>query len=260
LKQLEGKRIIVTGGAQGIGSSVVRAYVAEGATVASMDVNDALGQQTADGLNQEGYSGSVKYYHCDISKRADVESAFAAAIGDMGGLDVMVNVAGVHRHAAPDEIPEDLFDWIMKINVLGTMNTNGVAYKAMRDAGVGNIINFGSETGLTGEPNNGLYSAAKAGVHAWSRTVAKQWGPDGIRVNYVLPYMWTPMYDDFRTALSPEALAAHEAETKLSIPLGGKFGDADRDLAPVMVFLASDASHFMTGQMFPVDGGLVTGR
>jgi NAD(P)-dependent dehydrogenase (short-subunit alcohol dehydrogenase family) len=260
LKQLEGKRIIVTGGAQGIGGSVVRAYVAEGATVGSMDVNDTLGQKLADEVNQKGLPGCVKFYHCDITKRTEVESAFATAIGDMGGLDVMVNVAGVHRHAAPDEIPEDLFDWIMRINVLGTMNTNGVAYKAMRDAGGGNIINFGSETGLTGEPNNGLYSAAKGGVHSWSRTVARQWGPDGIRVNYVLPYMWTPMYDDFRAALSPEALAAHEAETKLSIPIGGEFGNADRDLAPVMVFLASDASHFMTGQMFPVDGGLVTGR
>jgi 3-oxoacyl-[acyl-carrier protein] reductase len=259
MKQLEGKRIIVTGSAQGIGASTVRTYVAEGATVAAMDVNDDLGEKSTEEANAAG-EGRAIYYHCDVSKRADVESAFGAAIQEMGGLDVMADIAGVHRHSDPADIPEELFDWLFRINVLGTMNTNGVAYKAMREAGGGSIINFGSETGLTGELNNALYSAAKGGVHSWTRTVARQWGPDGVRANYVLPYMWTPMYDDFRAALSPEALAAHEAETKIAIPLGGKFGDADKDLGPVMVFLASDASHFMTGQMFPVDGGLVSGR
>ena len=92
----------------------------------------------------------------------------------------------------------------------------------------------------------------------WSRS--RQWGPDGIRVNAVLPYMVTPMYEAFRNAMSPEDLAAHDAETKLAIPLGGKFGNCAEDLAPVMVFLASDDSHFMTGQLFPVDGGLISVR
>lgn len=256
---LEGKKIIVTGGAQGIGESVVRAYVKAGAAVASMDMNDVLGQKVAKEANQQG-PGSVKYYHCDISKRVEVESAFATAIGNLGGLDVLVNVAGVHRHCPPEDIQEDLYEFLFKINVLGTINTNGAAYKHMRDTGAGNIINFGSESGLTGEINNALYASTKAAVHTWTRTVARQWGPDGIRVNAVLPYMVTPMYVNFRNALSAEDLAAHDAETKINIPLGGKFGDANRDLAPVMVFLASDASHFITGQLFPVDGGLISVR
>jgi 3-oxoacyl-[acyl-carrier protein] reductase len=256
---LVGKKIIVTGGAQGIGESVVRAYAAAGATLASMDMNDTLGEKVVDEVTRKG-PGSARYYHCDISKRAEVESAFAKAVADIGGLDVMVNVAGVHRHSPPDEIPEELYDFLFRINVLGTMNTNGVAFKYMREKGVGNIINFGSESGLTGEINNGLYAATKAAVHTWTRNVARQWGPDGIRVNAVLPYMVTPMYEAFRKALTPEQLAAHDAETKTAIPLGGKFGDSARDLAPVMVFLASDASHFITGQMFPVDGGLISVR
>ncbi len=257
---LSGKRIIVTGGGQGIGESVVRAYAREGATVSSMDVNDALGLKVADAATQAG-PGAVKYFHCDVSERQQVEGAFEAANAFMGGIDVMVNVAGVHRHCNPESVPLDLYEFLFKINVLGTMNTNGVAFKYMQAAGTGgNIINFGSESGLTGEINNALYAASKGAVHSWNRTVARQWGPHGVRVNAVLPYMATPMYTEFRAALSPEELAAHDADTKVAIPLGGKFGESDRDLAPVMVFLASDASHFITGQLFPVDGGLISLR
>lgn len=260
MKQLKGKRIIVTGGAQGIGASVVRAYIAEGATVASMDVNDMLGGRVIAEASELQPETNARYYHCDVANRAEVEKSFSQAREEMGGLDVMVNVAGVHKHSAPDDISEELYDLLYRVNVLGTMNTNAVAYRLMKKQRTGNIINFGSESGLTGEINNALYASTKAAVHTWTRNVARQWGPDGIRINAVLPYMVTPMYIEFRNALSAEDLAAHDAATKVDIPLGGKFGDADRDLAPVMIFLASDASHFMTGQCFPVDGGLVAMR
>lgn len=257
--KLEGKRIIVTGGAQGIGESVVRAYVAEGATVASMDVNDSLGQKVAAEANQQG-PGSAKFYHCDVAKRQDVVSAFAAAIDKMGGLDVMVNVAGVQRGMPAADVTDELFDLLYRVNVLGTILTNQTAFNAMRATGTGNIINFGSEAGFTGELQNATYGSTKAAVHTWTRTVAREWGPSGIRVNAVLPYVVTPMYEAYRKAMTPEALAAHDEETAKAIPLSGKFGDCARDLAPVMVFLASDASHFITGQLFPVDGGLVSVR
>lgn len=260
MKQLEGKRIIVTGGAQGIGASIVRAFLAEGAKVASMDMNDTLGQQVISDTSDSHPQCQGHYYHCDIANRNQVEQAFSAAHEDLGGLDVMVNVAGIHRHCPPDAIYEDLYSLLFRVNVLGTMNTNAVAYNLMKGQRTGNIINFGSESGLTGEINNALYASTKAAVHTWTRNVARQWGPDGIRVNAVLPYMVTPMYQEFRNALSPEELAAHDAATKNDIPLGGKFGDADKDLAPVMVFLASDASRFITGQMLPVDGGLISVR
>ncbi len=90
--------------------------------------------------------------------------------------------------------------------------------------------------------------------------MAREWGPAGIRVNAGLPYVVTPMYAEFRAALSPEDLAAHDKATAEQIPLGGKFGDPAEDLAPVMVFLASDESRFITGQLIPVDGGLISVR
>lgn len=259
-QQLKGMKIIVTGGSQGIGESVVRAYVAQGATVASLDINDELGRQVAADLGQQSLSGKAKFYRCDVSKREEVETVFAEAATEMGGLDVMVNIAGLQRHAAPESISAELYRTIFDVNVLGTMNTNGVAYELMRKNGRGNIINFGSESGLTGEINNALYSASKAAVHTWTRNVARQWGPDGIRVNGVMPYVVTPMYEAFREALSSEELAAHDEATKADIPLGGKFGNPDTDLAPVMVFLASEGSRFITGQHFPVDGGLISLR
>jgi 3-oxoacyl-[acyl-carrier protein] reductase len=257
--KLAGKTIIITGGAQGIGASLVRACVAQGASVTSMDVNDALGEAVAADASSFGV-GHASYRHCDVSSRAQVESAFAHASEAMGGLDVLINVAGVHRHCQPEQIDDALYDLLFDINVRGTMHTNGVAHRLMLKNGVGNIINFGSESGLTGERNNALYAATKAAVHTWTRTVARQWGPDGIRVNAVLPYVVTPMYENFRNALSAQELAAHDAETKVAIPLGGRFGDCARDLAPVLVFLASDDSRYITGQMFPVDGGLISVR
>jgi 3-oxoacyl-[acyl-carrier protein] reductase len=130
----------------------------------------------------------------------------------------------------------------------------------MKAAGGGAIVNFGSEAGFTAEPNNAVYGATKGAVHTWTRSVAREWGPAGVRVNAVLPYMVTPMYQAFRDAMTPEDLARHDEETAQQIPLGGKFGDATKDLAPVMVFLASDDSHFITGQLIPVDGGLVSVR
>lgn len=258
--QLDGKKIIITGGAQGIGASVVRAYVAEGATVAAMDLNEEAGQKLVEGLSSENLSGSASFHKLDITDRDAVESVFEATVKKMGKLDVLVNVAGVQRHISPEDVTQKDYEFIYKVNVFGTMNTNGVAYKLMKENGSGNIINFGSESGLTGEIDNAVYGSSKGAVHTWNRTVARQWGPDGIRVNAVMPYVVTPMYEKFRESLSSENLAAHDEEVRTQIPLGGAFGNAERDLAPLMVFLAGDGSRFITGQMFPVDGGLVTVR
>ena len=256
---LSGKKIIVTGAAQGIGAAIVRAYVAGGATVSCMDLQEDLGRQSAQDASVRG-PGHASFQRLDVTRRDEVDQAFAEASAQMGGLDAMVNVAGVQSFVDVARVDEVAYRRLFDINVLGTMNTNGAAYMLMKAAGGGNIVNFGSESGLTGEPDNAVYGATKGAVHTWTRSVARQWGADGIRVNAVLPYVVTPMYQKFREALSPEALKKHDDDTKSAIPLGGKFGDPDTDLAPVMVFLASDASRYITGQMLAVDGGLVSVR
>ena len=138
----------------------------------------------------------------------------------------------------------------------GTLYTNQAAFRHMQGHG-GRIINFGSGAALRGQRGSAHYSASKAAVMAWTRTVAQEWASHGIRVNNVVPAIWTPMYDAHRARMSPQELAIHDMAMQHVIPLGGKLGDADADLAPVMVFLASDASRFITGQAIVVDGGMV---
>lgn len=259
-QQLEKKRIIVTGGAQGIGESVVRAYAAEGAIVTSMDIKDSLGKKVASESTATG-PGSVSYKTLDVTSKKGVIAAFAEAAKDMGGLDVMVNVAGIQKHSPSHEVDEEFIELITRINLFGTLYTNAAAYNLMKEGKTGGaIINFGSEAGLTSETANTFYGMTKGAVHTWTRSVAREWGPAGVRVNAVLPYVATPMYYAFRDALSPEQLVAHEKQLKEEFPLGGNLGDPAKDLAPVMVFLASDASHWMTGQLFPVDGGFAAVR
>jgi NAD(P)-dependent dehydrogenase (short-subunit alcohol dehydrogenase family) len=256
--KLVGKRIIVTGSAQGIGQAVVDAYIAEGARVYALDMNEVLGIQSVEATNRRG-PGTATFLRADVSNRDALDAAFATAVDDLGGLDVLAHIAGVHRHAPTHDVPDELLRWIFEVNVNGTIYTNSAAYRFMKDTG-GAIINFGSESGLTAEVNNAVYGASKAAVHTWTRSVAREWGRYGIRVNAVLPYVVTPMYTSFRAALSPEELAAHDRSTAEQIPLGGKFGDPAVDLAPVLVFLAGEGSKFITGQLLPVDGGLISVR
>jgi NAD(P)-dependent dehydrogenase (short-subunit alcohol dehydrogenase family) len=91
---------------------------------------------------------------------------------------------------------------------------------------------------------------------SWTRTVAAEWGHHGITVNSVVPAIWTPMYNEYRARLQPDELAQHDAGMRAHVPIGGKLGDAEQDLGPVMVFLASDDSHFITGQIISVNGGI----
>src|SRR5262245_22951345 len=138
--QLAGKKIILTGGAHGIGEATLRAYVREGATVASMDVNDELGEKNVREVNGKG-PGKAKYYHCDVSKRQDVFGAFEKAIADLGGLNVLANIAGTAAPCLAEDITEEQMDRIIGINLKGTMFTNQAAFKALRDGGGGAIIN-----------------------------------------------------------------------------------------------------------------------
>jgi NAD(P)-dependent dehydrogenase (short-subunit alcohol dehydrogenase family) len=249
--QLAGKRIVVTGGANGIAAATVRAYAREGARVVSMDVEDDLGRRVA-----AEAGGDARYRHCDVSRRDEVMAAFEAAVGDLGGLDVLAHVAAVEGPRPAEDLEEADLERMFRVNVYGTVYTNQAAFRHMKAAG-GRIINFGSGAGIRGQKGSAHYSASKGAVMSWTRTVAQEWAPYGITVNSVVPAIWTRMYDSYRRHLAPDALAIHDMAMQHAVPLGGRLGDPDRDMAPVMVFLASDAPRFVTGQIFPVDGGMV---
>jgi NAD(P)-dependent dehydrogenase (short-subunit alcohol dehydrogenase family) len=248
---LAGKRIVVTGGANGIAAATVRAYAREGATVWSLDLADDKGRAVAADAGP-----SVTYRHCDIARRAEVDAAIDEAARAMGGLDVLANVAAIERGTPAEDIPEAEWDLVFSVNVKGTVHTNQAAFRHLRVQG-GSIINFGSGAGIRGQRGSAHYSASKAAVMAWTRVVAQEWATHRIRVNSVVPAIWTQMYDEYRSRMSDQERAIHDMAMAHVIPLGGKLGDADRDAAPLMVFLASDMSRFITGQAIPVDGGMV---
>jgi NAD(P)-dependent dehydrogenase (short-subunit alcohol dehydrogenase family) len=249
--QLAGKRIVVTGGASGIAAATVRAYAREGATVWSLDVADDKGAAVAAAAGP-----SVTYCHCDIARRDEVFATIDRAAAAMGGLDVLANVAAVERGTPAEDIPDAEWDLVFAVNVKGTVYTNQAAFRHLRERG-GAVINFGSGAGIRGQRGSAHYSASKAAVMAWTRTVAQEWARHAIRVNSVVPAIWTPMYDEYRRRMSEQERAIHDMAMAHVVPLGGKLGDPDRDAAPVMVFLASDASRFITGQAVVVDGGMV---
>jgi NAD(P)-dependent dehydrogenase (short-subunit alcohol dehydrogenase family) len=257
---LDGKKIIVTGAARGMGAATVRAYVRAGAVVTAMDVADDAGEKVVAEANAEG-PGRATYRHVDVSDKQSVDVAFAGAVEEMGGLDVLAHPAAIQRGgAAADVTPED-WDLMFAVNVRGTMLTNQAAHRAMRDGGKGgSIINFGSVSGLRPEAVAPAYSAAKGAVHSWTRTAAAAWGGDGVRVNAILPAIATPMYNEALSRMTPEQAEAHRWQNEESIAVGKKYGDPDRDLGPVMVFFASDDSRFITGQLIPVDGGQTSVR
>ncbi|MBW0089864.1 SDR family oxidoreductase [Pseudonocardia sp. KRD-184] len=248
--QLIGKRIVVVGASRGIGAAVLRAFVREGARVVAMDVAAADDEQ----VTPSSGPGEVHFVRCDVTDRESVTTAFATAGEELGGLDVLVHTPGVDLIAAAHEIDDELWDRTMNVNVRGTMLTNQAAYHAMRGTG-GAIVNFGSDSGIHPSLRSAAYSTSKAAVHNWTRAVAMEWGPLGIRVNAVLPVVWTPLARERLAQMSDADRTEYLESVRRRIPLGGEPGDADLDIAPVVVFLASDSARYMTGQLVPVNGG-----
>lgn len=261
--ELEGKKIIVTGGGSGIASGCVKGYVRAGAEVVFCDVNDEGGKATEATANaQEGVSGKATYIHCDISKKENVKEFFAKAIEILGGLDVLANIAGVERNKPAETFePEDI-DFVMGVNLNGTIWTNQEAFNYFKANGIeGAIINYASDTGLSGMPNGAVYAASKAAVLGWTRSIAMDWAKEcNVRCNCVNPAIKTPMYEYWLNTADPAVVEAHKASLRERFPIDGSMGDVDRDLVPVMVFLASDGSRFINGQVICVNGGLIMVR
>ena len=257
--ELEGKRIIVTGSARGMGAGTLRSYVRAGAGVVGMDVRDDEGAAVARDADAEG-PGSATYVHVDISDAGSIERAFGAAVAQLGGLDVLAHPAAIHRFSSASDVSVEDWDLMFAVNVRGTMLTNQVAHGHMKASGGGSIINFGSISGQRPEPGAASYSTAKGAVHSWTRTAAGTWGADNIRVNAILPAMDTPMYREAMAQAGEDQREGIRQANLATIFMGGQYGDPDRHLGPVMVFLASDASWFITGQLIPVDGGQTSVR
>jgi NAD(P)-dependent dehydrogenase (short-subunit alcohol dehydrogenase family) len=242
---LQGRRVVVTGAASGLGAAAVRALSAAGAHVV------ATYHQT-----EPTDEAQATWVQCDARDEASVNAMIDAAVATLGGLDVLVNAAGLWQQGVPGSITADDIDFLLATNVKATILTNQAAHAVMRKSG-GRIINFGSAEAVMGSPISAVYAATKGAVQAWTRSAAKAWASDNVTVNALAPAMQTRGADRLREFLGPDAAPFIDQQIKATIPLGGALGDPDRDLGPVLVFLAGEGSHFITGQLLAVDGGLI---
>jgi NAD(P)-dependent dehydrogenase (short-subunit alcohol dehydrogenase family) len=247
--RLQGKTILVTGAASGIGRAVADGFVAEGARVAFTDRDGEGAGNAARAAGGEAFGLTL-----DITDESSVEAAFAH-IADRGfTLDVVVANAGVQLFGQDAPIADlDLAVWqrTLSVNLTGTFLTVKHAVRAMLETG-GSIVLTGSPTGLNGEGRDfTAYSSTKAGIHGMARTVAAAYADRGIRVNTVVPgYTETPLV----TSISGDA--GSRAAIVGRTPLGRAGTPAD--VVGIMVYLASDESSFATGSLFRVDGGMTT--
>lgn len=268
-------RIVVVGGANGCGAAAVRAFVAEGADVVSLDVRDDDGRSVVDGANRTG-PGRASYLHCDASIRADVREAFASAAGNLGGVDALLVPAAIQQHVEPELIDDDGWHRMIANDLRLVFVTNQEIFPHLVANGGGRILNFGSGAALIPYPDAAHYAAAKGGVLAWTRSIAHAWGRHNITANVVNASMaGTLMFDTEHKRLTDEddPFGEHmEGVFPAGFPLGSRrfpptdddltedYGDPDTDLAPVLVFLVGEGARFITAQVISIDGGATPAR
>jgi 3-oxoacyl-[acyl-carrier protein] reductase len=245
---LTGRSALVTGAAGGIGSAVARAFAVAGAAVLVTDIDGDAAAAVADRIAVEG--GKADSVALDVRDRAaaDAAAARAAALGD-GTLHILVNNAGVTAPAMFADLEEESVRRLIDIHVLGAFHCSQAALPFLPTDGTGRIINVTSSAGITGTLGQVNYSVAKAGIIGLTKSLARELARKNILVNALAPLAATPMTATIRTN---EKFAA---KMLARIPLG-RWAEPE-EIAGSFVFLASDAASFITGQVLPVDGGMV---
>ncbi len=234
----DGRVVVVTGGARGIGDAIIRTFVREGARAVSIDLGEP-----------EDAIPGVRYLSGDVSNRAEMEALFTDIGATEGRIDVLVNNAGIQRVGLTETFDPAVWRQVIEVHLFGMFNCTALAIPYMKRQGKGSIISMASTTALVGTPGRGPYTASKGAIAAWTRSLAVETAEAGLRVNAVAP-------GSTLTKLVQQGLddGSINREAMMSeIPMR-RFGKVE-EIAGVVRFLASEEAAYITGQVIVVDGG-----
>ena len=244
--QLQDKVAIVTGASRGIGAAIAQKFCEEGANVMLCSRSEASVAVVAEPLAEKGFN--AKFVQADVSQKSDVEALVNLTLNEFSRIDILVNNAGITRDTLLMRMKDEDWDAVLHSNLTGTMYCARAVLRTMMRQKSGRIINVSSVIGLMGNAGQANYAASKAGIIGLTKSLAKEIGSRGITVNAIAPgFITTDMTADFSEA-DLERIRA-------MIPLAA-FGTPE-DVAELSLFLASDASRYITGQAIQVDGGMV---
>ncbi|MCI4659006.1 SDR family NAD(P)-dependent oxidoreductase [Cryobacterium zhongshanensis] len=254
--RLAEKTVVVTGGASGIGAAIARGLAAEGANVMIADLDLAAGQRIADDIVAGG--GAAAAVQADVTDRAAVRSAIESTVARFGRLDVYFNNAGMNTPMRFLDITERNFETVMKVNALGVLiGTQEAAKQYIAQGGTGKVINTASIAGRTGFPNFAPYSAAKAAVISLTQAAARALAPEGITVNAFAPgVVATPLWTKLDAELAEMGAGDSGFDSMAGDILLGRPA-VPEDIVPTAVFLAASDSDYITGQVIPIEGGMI---
>lgn len=245
----EGKTVVVTGGKQGIGAAIVAQFATFGAKVVSADV----GEQAAEANQFETMGHQVRFVQCDVSRETDIRQLVAYVESEFGGLEILVNNAGVFPRATLEEIDETFWNHLMDINLKGAFLMSKTAAPLMARNGGGSIVNIGSLHSTRGDVDTLVYAVSKGGIVTLTRNLAYSLAKYQIRVNCVHPG-WVAS-DGELARLRAIGMDLDTIKQRASaLPLGRM--QTGEDVAGAVAFLASDLANQITGQTIAVDGGL----
>jgi NAD(P)-dependent dehydrogenase (short-subunit alcohol dehydrogenase family) len=260
---LNGRVAAVMGGADGIGLACVKGLLAEGASVLMADINEEKGRLSA-GKLKDAYGDAIEFRKADVSRSEEVNAAIEHVAQARGGLDVLVNVVGINVQCPVEKTTDEDFARMVNTNLRGTLAGIRAAVPHLKRRGGGSIVGIGSVHGECAFGEHQLYMMCKAGLNGMAKELAFTLGPDRIRVNVVAPGYISPHRGpaDVAAKLKPEAVETFWKEWAPVFPIRDAFCQPlwlachAADVADAVVFLASDKSRFITGEVLHVDGGL----
>jgi NAD(P)-dependent dehydrogenase (short-subunit alcohol dehydrogenase family) len=247
--RLKDKIAIVTGAGRGIGEGIALRFAEEGAKLIVNDVSETDASRTVEAIKNKG--GQAVAVIGSVASRQVAQKMVDTAVKEFGTLDILVNNAGIIRDAMLHKMTDEQWDQVIDVNLKGVFLCTQCAAKVMREKGYGKIINVSSSS-WRGNPGQINYSATKAGVIGMTKTAAKELAPKGINVNVIAPAM---VFTDMIKSMPPEKVDQMEKMLAFIVPMN-RWG-SPRDIANLALFLASDESSFITGQLIHCDGGMI---